>query len=281
MGNLVHASSLGHLVGLAGIDPSENKAALCWGRRLEWPMLFLALWLLISWYPSFTGYLDQELHHITDILVWLFFVVETLLLASLVDDTKRYLRQNWMNLLIILLGLPVLWGDMAFAGVLRMLRVVLLLGLVAPLGKTVRAILARNNLGTTLLISAIFIGLSGTFISSIDPAIDSPWEGIWWALVTITTVGYGDIVPVSPAGKVFGGVLILIGIGLFSLLTASFSVFFLEREEEEVIDKESELLDRMEQLEQKMSRLEENMSQILENQKKIIREQEKNSGQEH
>ncbi len=273
MGNLIHASSLGHLVGLAGVDPSENPTAQRWGRRLEWPMLFLALWMLISWYPSFTGYLDQELHHITDILVWLFFVIETLVLAILVDDTRRYLRQNWMNLLIILLGLPVLWGNVAFSGVLRMLRVVLLLGLLAPLGKTVRAILARNHLGTTLLISAIFIGLSGTFISTIDPAINTPWEGIWWALVTITTVGYGDIVPVSPAGKVFGSVLILVGIGLFSLLTASFSVFFLEREEEEVIDKESELLERMDQLEQKMSRLEENMSQMLENQHKIISQQ--------
>ncbi len=273
MNDFVKASALGCLVGLAGVDPSENDTARRWGRRLEWPMLFLALWMLISWYPSFTGAMNQDWHHITDILVWLFFVLETLLLASLVDDTRRYLRQNWMNLLIIVLGLPVLWGELAFTGILRMLRVVLLLGLLAPLGKTVRAILIRNHLGTTLLISALFIGLSGTFISVIDPAIETPWDGIWWALVTITTVGYGDLVPVTSAGKVFAGVLILVGIGLFSLLTASFSVFFLEREEEEVIDKESELLERMDHLERKMSRLENNVARLLDYQQQLLKQQ--------
>lgn len=273
MNDLVKASTLGRLVGLAGVDPSENDTARRWGRRLEWPMLFLALWMLISWYPSFTGAINQDWHHITDILVWLFFVLETLLLASLVDDTRRYLRQNWMNLMIIVLGLPVLWGELAFTGILRMLRVVLLLGLLAPLGKTVRAILIRNHLGTTLLISALFIGLSGTFISVIDPAIETPWDGIWWALVTITTVGYGDLVPVTSAGKIFAGILILVGIGLFSLLTASFSVFFLEREEEEVIDKESELLERMDHLERKMSRLENNVARLLDYQQQLLKQQ--------
>jgi len=154
-----------------------------------------------------------------------------------------------------------------------MLRVVLLLGLLAPLGKTVRAILIRNHLGTTLLISALFIGLSGAFISAIDPAIETPWDGIWWALVTITTVGYGDLVPVTPAGKIFAGILILVGIGLFSLLTASFSVFFLEREEEEVIDKESELLERMDHLERKMSRLENNVARLLDYQQQLLKQQ--------
>lgn len=273
MNDLVKASALGRLIGLAGVDPSENDTARCWGRRLEWPMLFLALWMLISWYPSFTGAMDKDWHHITDILVWLFFVLETLLLASLVDDTRRYLRQNWMNLLIIVMGLPVLWGELAFTGILRMLRLVLLLGLLAPLCKTVRAILIRNHLGTTLLISALFIGLSGAFISAIDPAIETPWDGIWWALVTITTVGYGDLVPVTSAGKVFAGVLILVGIGLFSLLTASFSVFFLEREEEEVIDKESELLERMDHLERKMSRLENNVARLLDYQQQLLKQQ--------
>ena len=264
------SSAIARYLGLAGVDQSENISARRWGRRLEWPMLFLALWMLISWYLSAIEGDDHEIHHVTDVVIWLFFLTETLLLARLVDNTRRYLMTNWMNLVIIVMGIPVLWGEEAFVSVLRILRVILILTLLLPLGSTVRDILSRNHLGTTLLISALFVGVSGTFISIIDPAIDTPWDGIWWAIVTITTVGYGDIVPASPAGKIFGAILILSGIGLFSLLTASFSVFFLSREEEEVVDKETELLQRIDGLEERMSALELNISRMLDNQQALL-----------
>ena len=267
------SSSFGRFVGLAGVHPDENVTARRWGRRLEWPMLFLALWMLITWSLSFTGQVEEKLHQFTDIVIWLFFLTETLVLAFLVDNPKRYLSSNWMNLFIIVLGLPVLWGEMAFSSILRILRVVLIITLLLPIGSTVRSLLKQNHLGVTLLVSALFVGLSGLFISIIDPGVDTPWDGIWWALVTITTVGYGDIVPASPAGRVFGAVLILFGIGLVSLLTASFSVFFLSKEEEEVIGKESELLNRMDLLEQRMGRLEDNISRMIELQRESVQEQ--------
>lgn len=265
---------LGPYIGLAGVDSSENEKALRWSRRLEWPMLFLALWMLISFYLSFESQVNPALHRATDVFVWCFFLVETLLLVSLVDNPKRYLRTNWMNPLILILGISVLWGDSSFASFLRFLRVVLIISLLLPMGSTVKAILSRNNLGTTLLISGLFIGLSGTLISLIDPAIDTPWDGIWWALVTVTTVGYGDVVPSSVAGKIFAGILILLGISLFSLLTASFSVFFLAKEEEAVIDKETELLGRIDQMENRLGRLEDNISRMLEYQRVLIHKME-------
>ncbi len=48
----------------------------------------------------------------------------------------------------------------------------------------------------------------------------------------MTTVGYGDTVPESPQGKTFGGLLMILGLGLFSLITASLSAFLIAREEE-------------------------------------------------
>lgn len=264
--------SLGLYLGLAGVDSNENENALRWSRRLEWPMLFLALWMLISFYLSFEAQINPALHRATDVFVWCFFLAETLLLLALVDDPKRYLRTNWMNPLILILGVSVLWGDSSFASFLRFLRVVLIIGLLLPMGSTVKAILKQNNLGTTLLISSLFIGLSGTLISFIDPAIDTPWDGIWWALVTVTTVGYGDVVPSSVAGKIFAGILILLGISLFSLLTASFSVFFLAKEEEAVIDKETELLGRIDQMENRLGRLEDNICRMMEYQRELMQQ---------
>ncbi|OOV88664.1 potassium channel family protein [Oceanospirillum linum] len=272
---LKSSSSLGRWLGLAGIAGDENEKAKRWAQRLEWPMLFLALWMLITWYLSLREEINPRLHHISDIIIWLFFLAETTLLTLLADRKLRYLRTNWMNLVILVLGLPILWGDSSMISILRMLRIVLILSLLMPMGSTVHTILARNNLGTTLLVSAVFVGLSGTLISIIDPAIDTPWNGIWWALVTITTVGYGDIVPISPAGKLVGAFLILLGIGLFSLLTASFSVYFLSREEEEVADKESELLGRIDRVEVRLERLEGNISRMMEFQRQILHEYER------
>jgi voltage-gated potassium channel len=59
--------------------------------------------------------------------------------------------------------------------------------------------------------------------------IHSLWDGIWWAIVTIGTVGYGDKYPVSVAGRIVGLLLIFSGVGLMSLLTATIASFFVER----------------------------------------------------
>ncbi len=62
-----------------------------------------------------------------------------------------------------------------------------------------------------------------------DSNIYSLWDGIWWAVVTMTTVGYGDKYPVSLGGRVVGLVLICSGVGLMSLFTATIASLFVER----------------------------------------------------
>jgi voltage-gated potassium channel len=59
--------------------------------------------------------------------------------------------------------------------------------------------------------------------------IHSLWDGLWWAMVTIGTVGYGDRYPVSVAGRLVGLVLIFSGVGLMSLLTATIASIFVEK----------------------------------------------------
>ena len=56
----------------------------------------------------------------------------------------------------------------------------------------------------------------------------SIFDGIWWALVTITTVGYGDFFPVTTAGRIVGGLLMVVGIGFVATLTASVAAHFMD-----------------------------------------------------
>ncbi|CQR48213.1 voltage-gated potassium channel [Paraliobacillus sp. PM-2] len=84
-----------------------------------------------------------------------------------------------------------------------------------------------------LLTVSILMFLFGFIIHLIEPAhFPSVFEGIWWAFVTGSTVGYGDFVPLSPLGKVIGILLILAGGGLVTFYMATVSSATIKREEE-------------------------------------------------
>lgn len=261
---------LSALIGLAGVASDEVPKAKRWGHFFEVPMLLLAIWIIVEWYLEAKGSYPETWAAVTNLVVWLFFVIETGLLCYLVKDRKRYLMSNWINLLIIAIGVPILWDAQPYTGALRSLRVLLLLGILLEMSGTVRQILARNHLGLTLLVTFFVVLMAGATLAAIDPSIDNPWEGIWWAWVTVTTVGYGDVVPESPQGKFFGAILMVLGLGLFSLMTANFSAFLVARQEEELIEKEEEFvsqemlaIEKLERIEKRLDNLERGLSQLL------------------
>ncbi len=254
--------TLNLLIGLSGIAADERPVARRWAGHFELPMILLALWIMIEWYLKAKGVYPATFDRITDWIIWLFFVLETVVLTSLVENKLRYLRNNWMNLLIISIGVPLLWGGGTYAAVLRTLRVLLIFPLLLKTSVTVRKVLARNHLGTTLLVALAFTLMSGFLIAGIDPGIEDVWQGIWWAWVTVATVGYGDTVPQSVAGKVFGAVVILFGVGFFALLTAGFSAYFISRGEIEIEEEEIEEINRLKQIETRIEAMEQMLQRI-------------------
>jgi len=262
------------MIGLAGVAEVENERAQFWDKVFQWPMLMLAVWMPFQFYLDFQGEMQSTGTAFFDWLVWWFFVVESVLLLSLVDNKWVYLRTNWMNVFIILAGLPIiLWGYSPLAAILRSLRLLLMVGLIFRLAKTVRKILNKNQLGKTLLVSLLLIFISGTIIAAIDPAFKSPADGIWWALVTISTVGYGDFTPVSIPGRIFASVLIIAGVVLFSLVTANLAAYFVEKEvekdvEEETKQEEAHLDLAIDRLEQRLERIEKQLQQLSDNHQK-------------
>ncbi len=98
------------------------------------------------------------------------------------------------------------------------------------LQKTRIHILIRQGLLYSLLLAVAILGLGGVGFWMIDPRIDNLGDGLWLAFTTAATVGYGDLIPHTPASRVFSVVVVLLGLAVLSLVTASLSAIFVEKE---------------------------------------------------
>jgi len=107
--------------------------------------------------------------------------------------------------------------------VLRVFRLFKLVRYSESINLIIRVVKAqRNTLFTAYAVLFIALIAASTLMFEIEnPAQPDLFSSIpatmWWGVVTLTTVGYGDIVPITPAGKVLGGAITLIGIGIFAL----------------------------------------------------------------
>ena len=249
------------LFGIAGVADYEHASARVWGKRLEWPMVCVALWIIVQWYLQGTHGISNEFASIADWVVWLAFVLETLILTSQVKDKRDYLTGNWMNLVIIVGGFPMLWEYALLVGLLRSFRLLLVVALLFRMSKSARKLLSQHRLGTTLIVAFVAMLLSGIIMSRIDPSVGDVWDGMWWAWVTMATVGYGDVVPHTPAGRMFASLVVLFGVVLISLLTANLAAFFIDSDVEKIETEEHESIRILKDISARLERVERKFEQ--------------------
>ncbi|SFM96727.1 potassium channel family protein [Thermodesulforhabdus norvegica] len=89
----------------------------------------------------------------------------------------------------------------------------------------------RERLHRVFLVAFLMIVISGLLFAVVERR-SSLLDAIWWAVVTVTTVGYGDITPVTRAGRIIAIVIMFFGIGLVGILTATLAGFFIEDREQ-------------------------------------------------
>lgn len=254
---------LNKLLGIVGVEPHERAAALHWAHRLEWPILLLALWIPVQWYLEETHVITPASVRYFDWMIWLVFLFETALLTTLVRDKVRYLTNNWMNLVIIAAGVPIEWANSPIVGALRNLRLLLMMYLLVRVSRRLRQFIARGRVGTILAISFIVVILAGIIVTRLDPSMGTIWDGMWWAWVTLSHTGYGDIVPKNEAGRFFAAILIFLGIILVSLMTANLSAYLIGSEVEKV-EKEEKVEEKMIQdVQKRLERIEKLLEQQI------------------
>jgi voltage-gated potassium channel len=171
--------------------------------------------------------------YLVNLVVWGVFVVDYVAALWAAEDKARFFRGHLLELIAIL-PLDFLRAARALR-IVRLVRV-LRLGIVFSRSyRTLGGILGTNGLGRAVVVVTIVILLAGLAISTVEPEIGGAGDGLWWAFVTATTVGYGDISPASPGGRLIAFVLMTVGIGLIGLITASVATFFLRGGGEEKV----------------------------------------------
>ncbi len=164
-------------------------------------------------------------------------------MVSLYDDKVGYTKRSWLNLVILLLSPPLICPQ-GFALIrslrslraLRLFRALRFLRIVIALKRGVKPILdvfVKNSLHYVTLITILLIIFSGITFCWLEHkviSIQGIFQGVWWAITTVTTVGYGDLYPESHAGRVLAVAVMFIGIGFVAILTANIASYFVEKD---------------------------------------------------
>lgn len=156
--------------------------------------------------------------------LWVILLVEYLVRLVLTPDTRGYLKRRWVEPATVVL--PPLQG-WHLIGIERMTL------LIREAQLRVAFILSHHSLFRVLIAAAgsLFLGawLVLLFEENIPGGnIHSYPNALWWAIVTVTTVGYGDRFPASEGGRIVASVLMLVGIGLIGVLTATVASVFMK-----------------------------------------------------
>ncbi|MBQ0919183.1 two pore domain potassium channel family protein [Hydrogenophaga aromaticivorans] len=100
----------------------------------------------------------------------------------------------------------------------------------------------RRGLWYSLALCLWILLIGGVGFWLLEPGIDTLQDGLWLAFTTAATVGYGDIVPRTPAGRAFAVLVVLLGLAVLSLVTASLAAIFVEQEvQDEVVAEEMQI----------------------------------------
>ena len=198
-----------------------------WERTLEWPLTLAAVLFLVAYaVPILRPDVDPSLPDLIVTLTWVAFGVDYIVRFVLSGARWRFVRQHPVDLLVI--ALPIL----------RPLRLLRLVALLSVLNRYASAGALRGRVvlyivgSTALLILVSSLAILDAERGREGANIEDYGDAAWWAITTMTTVGYGDRFPVTGAGRLIAAALMLAGIALLGTVTATLASYLLERVQE-------------------------------------------------
>jgi voltage-gated potassium channel len=146
-------------------------------------------------------------------------------------DRRAYLRGHWIDAVALI---PTVRG-------VRLIRLLRLLRLVRVFAGVYRGLSSIERLAnhrgliwlfcSWLTVAMICSAVLFVAENGINENITTPWDAIWWGIVTLTTVGYGDVYPITPEGRVAAAALMILGITLFAAITGTITSFIVSAQQ--------------------------------------------------
>jgi voltage-gated potassium channel len=199
-----------------------------WERRAEVPLILLALAFLVAYaWPVLDPQLDRDWSAVLNIVswaVWAAFAADFVIRLAIATERPTYAARHWYD--VALIALPVL----------RPLRLLRLLALVRVFDRSASSSLAGRVLVYICGSALMAVGLGAIAVLDAEQSaeganITTIGDALWWAATTVTTVGYGDRFPVTTEGRFIAVALMVVGISLVGVVTASVAAWLIGRTE--------------------------------------------------
>lgn len=182
---------------------------------------------------------DRNFIFIVNSVVFIAFAIDYIVKLVLSDSKPAYIRTQWLSFLIVISQLLALLPALGVLAVLRGVRAIRVLSVIARvigIGAATKssgqeffkkraASVAFGIAGLTLITSAVAF----TIAEDVGDGrrINSFFDALWWSAATITTVGYGDIYPVTSAGRIIAVFTMVVGISTLAVVTARIAKFLI------------------------------------------------------
>lgn len=226
----------------------RNMTLSRWQRITEWPMTALALAFLFAYSWEVLARTHITLCENTINIIWVAFIIDYVVSISLARNKKAWFKNNLITLLSI--ALPIFRP-------LRLLRLVAVLNVLnRTSGMAVRGRITMYVCSSAVLL--IYIGsLAILDVERTAPGakITDFGRALWWTFVTVTTVGYGDLSPVTWQGKCIAVGLMVTGIALIGIVTATLASWIVDSVDSETDKRAQENSSEIQQLRSSVAEL--------------------------
>ena len=241
-------------------EDSPGTRLRAWERATEWPLTGAAVVFLgaYAWevLTNAQGGAKNAAELVIDV-VWALFGVDYLVRLALAPSRGQWFLHHLMDLAVI--ALPILRP-------LRLLRLVTLVNIMQrSAGTALRGRITLYTAGSAALL--IFTSALATLDAERNEpgsSIRTFGQALWWALTTITTIGYGDTFPVSTEGRFIAALLMIGGVALIGVVTATLASWIVSLVEEENAEQEAATQAQVAALQRQVGELSERIDRLLE-----------------
>lgn len=232
-----------------------DERALRWQERFEWPMVIAALLVIpvLVIEESNFGQPWDALGQALNWGTWLAFLAEAVVMIRVTPQPMQWVKRHPIDVAVIFLSPPFIPGALAGARLFRLLRVVRLLRIFS-----MRRLLSLEGIRYAAFLAVFLVLVGGMAYAAIEKDQDlSNWDGIWWAITTVTTVSYGDSFPVTDLGRAIAIGVLVVGIGFVALLTAYIADRFIQKDVgEELEERDDQVLTELRGISDRLAALE-------------------------